>query len=406
LTETPEREDLGVWRRVDARVTQLARARLVRSRPLWFSLVQGFLIVGVVSYGVTVREWIQGDRFTGVVVEVEHAEADACEDPKVTGLTLRDPRTERELRVPKGSWVLNSDSRVGDSAVAIIKRGQPTQIASPGQVDAAVAWWIVLLVATLFWPVTWAKFRRSADPRHGLPPVRGAHSRAPVIALNVAGGSFDPSPGVRVGAWWLHRAGIILLVTSGTTWIWATVFDHHATSVVATGVWYVGVVAVSVGWWAGRLPTEPGDRHEWRLAFWSMELALLTAFITLDCPLEWWRHGERFTGVVVDVELNPNECPPDVLAWTVRDPETEREVRVVDVLNLADSSLSVGDSATAVIAPGDSTDTASPEQLNQYLTFWKAAAVMAVIWPIAFWSLYTHDTRQNHPVPAATARGS
>ena len=130
---------------------------------------------------------------------------------------------------------------------------------------------------------------------------------------------------------------------------------------------------------AVRGPHSLGER---RLCFWIIEAFFLCAFLLLHLRADvwnWWRNGERVTGVVVDLEYADEK----ISEMAIRDPATERRITVYPRFQPPDKER--GDMATVVVMPGDPRKVATPADLNLYLGCWGVAPLLAVWWPLRCW---------------------
>ena len=101
-----------------------------------------------------------------------------------------------------------------------------------------------------------------------------------------------------------------------------------------------------------------------RRAFWVIEVVLVGSFLLIHSGVglwDWWRSGDRVTGTVIAIDRDEN----GIESMTIVDPVTERSVKVYPDLDAPQKD--VGDSATAVVNPGDATQVATPVDLVGYL---------------------------------------
>ena len=132
-----------------------------------------------------------------------------------------------------------------------------------------------------------------------------------------------------------------------------------------------------------RPPCQAHFRSALRLWFWIIEGSLVVAFLLMHFGLDvwdWWRNGERVTGVVVDLDY----ADGGATEIAIRDPATERRVTVHPNFDQPDKEL--GDMTTVVVMPGDPSKVATPADLNLYLLCWAVAPLLAVWWPLRCWS--------------------
>ena len=113
-------------------------------------------------------------------------------------------------------------------------------------------------------------------------------------------------------------------------------------------------------------------RHH--LRFWFVELVLIGMFFGFSYIGDWWRNGDRITGVILEIE----EPDADCCRWaTIRDPATGSDISFE-----FSSAAEVGDTATAVVMRDDRSKVASPGALQVYLGLWAVLGLAAVAWPL------------------------
>jgi len=129
----------------------------------------------------------------------------------------------------------------------------------------------------------------------------------------------------------------------------------------------------------GRGASSLGER---RLCFWIIEIFLVCAFLLMHLGLDvwdWWRNGERVTGVVVDLDYADER----ISEMAIREPTTERRITVHPNFDQPDKER--GDLATLVVMPGNPSKVATPADLNLYFLCWAGLPVLAVWWPLRCW---------------------
>ena len=163
----------AVWER-------LRQSNVFATGPFWFCIAEiALVITAVAAFAYWGQWWIDGERFTGVIVEIDDIEH----------VVIRDPGTERSVEASLSIWPWD-DFEVGDTTTVLIDRDDPAMVAAAIEVQVMIA--ILVVVPLLLALALLIRGWRIAQDRL---PLRATtqfrHDRALRSPANHSGGCQD-----------------------------------------------------------------------------------------------------------------------------------------------------------------------------------------------------------------------